>query len=419
MTPGTAQTAEPNDELFHDAFNASPIGIALENLEGQPLFANRFLCSMLGFSEEEMRSRHCVDFSPPEDAEKDSALFQQLRAGLIDRYQIEKRFIRRDGSLVWGRLSVFLLNRTSPLVVAMVEDITERRTAEEARSRHAAIVESSEDSIISKNLDAVITSWNSAAKRIFGYTEEEAIGQPIAILIPVELLDEENQILERLRAGERIEHYETIRVTKTGQRVNVSLCISPIKDLTGKIVGFSKIARDITERKRAEETLRASEERLRLALEAAHIGTFEWNIRTGVNTWTPALEAIYGLHPGEFGRTQTAFENLVHPDDRARVIELVEETLKTGQSTRGEWRVVWPDGSIHWIAGRWQVFRDESGEPSRMIGFNGDITERKLAEEAVRESEQRLRLATQVGRMYAYDWDVKSDLVVRYCWTDS
>jgi len=255
MKQDTAQAPEPNDELFHDAFNASPIGIAVENLEGQPLFANRFICSMLGFSEEEMRSRHCVDFSHPEDAERDWALFQQLRMGLIDRYQIEKRFIRRDGSLVWARLSIALLNRATPLVVAIVEDITEKRRAEEARFRHAAIVESSEDAIISKNLDAAIESWNVGAQRIFGYTESEVLGQLITILIPPELRDEENEILERLRAGERIEHYETIRMTKTGKKVNVSLSIAAIKDSSGTTVGFSKIARDITERKLAEAAL--------------------------------------------------------------------------------------------------------------------------------------------------------------------
>src|SRR5215472_3924568 len=116
--------------LFYDAFKASPIGIALENLEGQPLFVNPALCSMLGYSEEEMRGKHCVEFSPAEDAEKDWALFQQLRAGATDRYQLDKRFIRRDGSLIWGRLSISLLkNGSAPLVVAMVEDITEKRAA--------------------------------------------------------------------------------------------------------------------------------------------------------------------------------------------------------------------------------------------------------------------------------------------------
>jgi PAS domain S-box-containing protein len=251
-----SQNRTPDTQLFRDVFNASPIGIAVENLEGQPLFVNPAFCSMLGFSEEELRGKHCVEFSPPDDAEKDWTLFQQLRAGSIDHYQLEKRYFRRDGSLVWGRLSISLLNsRPSPLVVAMVEDITEKRRAEEARFRHAAIVESSKDAIISTTLDGVIQSWNAGAERIFGYTESEAVGQPITILIPREVWDEEQKILERLRTGHHIEHYETIRVAKAGRKVDVSLSISPIKDSSGRIVGFAKIAHDITERKLAEAAL--------------------------------------------------------------------------------------------------------------------------------------------------------------------
>jgi PAS domain S-box-containing protein len=303
--------------------------------------------------------------------------------------------------------------REGVLVTSAIRDVTERKLVEESRFRLAAIVESSEDAIISKNLDAVVLSWNAAAQRIFGYTEQEAVGRPITILIPPELREEANEILERLREGKRIDNYETVRVTKAGKKVNVSLSISPVKDSIGKIVGFSKIARDITDRMRAEEALRASEERLRLAQQVARIGTFEWNIRTGVNTWTPAMEAMYGLPPGGFGGTQTAWQNLVHAEDRARVNELVSESMKTGQPMMAEWRVAWPDGRVHWIAGHWQVLMDESGEPLRVVGVNGDVTERKLAEEALRESEQRLRLATQAGRMYAYDWDVRTNLVVR------
>src|SRR6266403_2089938 len=133
----------------------------------------------------------------------------------------------------------------------------------------------------------------------------------------------------------------------------------------------------------AEQVVRASEERLRLAQQAAGIGTFERNVRTGVVTWTPEMESMYGLPPGGFGQTQTAFENLIHPDDRPRAMELVGSALRTGQQTTGEWRVVWADGSVDWIAGRWQVFMNESGEPSRMIGVNMDITERKRTEEAL------------------------------------
>ena len=169
----------PDSQLFREVFHASPIGIAVENLEGQPLFVNPALCSMLGFSEEELRSKRCVDFSPPEDAEKDWALFQQLRAGTIDHYQLEKRYFRRDGSLLWGRLSISLLNsRPSPLIVAMVDDITDKKMAEEARFRHAAVIESSDDAIASGTLDGIIVSWNAGAEKIYGYTEAEAIGKP-------------------------------------------------------------------------------------------------------------------------------------------------------------------------------------------------------------------------------------------------
>jgi PAS domain S-box-containing protein len=133
----------------------------------------------------------------------------------------------------------------------------------------------------------------------------------------------------------------------------------------------------------AEQVVRASEERLRLAQQAAGIGTFERNVRTGVVTWTPEMESMYGLPPGDFAQTHAAFENLIHPDDRARVMELVDSALKTGQQTTGEWRVLWPDGSIHWIAGRWQVFMNELGEPLRVLGANIDVTGRKRTEEAV------------------------------------
>src|SRR6201998_4348384 len=281
-----SRTLTQATQLFHDVFNASPIGIAVENLEGQPLFVNPAFCSFLGSSEEELRNKHCVDFSPPEDAEKDWALFQQLRAGSIDHYQLEKRYFRRDGSLVWGSLSISLLKSSrSPLVLAMVEDITDKKNAEEARYRHAAVIESSDDAIASGTLDGIIVSWNTGAQKIYGYTEAEAVGKPISMLVPPELPDEENKILETLKSGNRIEHFETVRVTKTGNRIHVSLSISPIKDATGRTVAISGIARDITERKLAEEALPASEERLRLAQQSSRIGTFERDVRTGLATW--------------------------------------------------------------------------------------------------------------------------------------
>ena len=148
-------------------------------------------------------------------------------------------------------------------VVNFFHDITERKQAERAMGLLAAIVNSSDDAIISKNLDGAITSWNYGAERMFGYTAQEAVGRRIAMIIPPDRLDEEARILERLKAGERIEHYETVRVRKDGRNLDISLTISPLKDGAGSVIGASKVARDITDRKQAERDLRESQERLR------------------------------------------------------------------------------------------------------------------------------------------------------------
>ena len=139
-------------------------------------------------------------------------------------------------------------------------DVTERKEAEEERSRLAAIVESSDDAILSKTLDGIITSWNQAAERLYGYFAEEVVGQPISMLVPSDRPEEVPEILRKVRRGEKIEHLETVRVAKDGRLIDVSLTVSPVKGLDGNIVGASTIARDITERKRVEEALRGARE---------------------------------------------------------------------------------------------------------------------------------------------------------------
>src|SRR5688572_7058301 len=161
----------------------------------------------------------------------------------------------------------------APHVLGVAADATDLTRAEELRLRYAAIVESSGDAIIAKTLDGVISAWNAAAERMFGYTEHEAIGQPITMIIPPALFDEERDILRRLRAGERVDHYETVRVTKAGARIDVSVTISPLRDRAGMIIGCSKIARDITKAKQAEAALRQSQQRL--AREVARTKTLQ------------------------------------------------------------------------------------------------------------------------------------------------
>ena len=382
----TAPTAQPDIQLFRDAFNASPIGIAVENMDGQPLFVNPALCSMLGFSEDELRGKHCVQFSPPDDAEKDWTLFQKLRAGSIDQYQLEKRYFRRDGALFWGHLSLSLLNhRPSPLVLAMVQDITEKKTAEEARFRLAAIVESSEDAIVSGTLDGIIVSWNAGAQRIYGYTEAEAIGKPIAILLPPELPDEEAKILEMLSAGDRIEHFETTRVSKAGKRINISLSISPIKDSSGRTVGISGIARDLTERKRAEEALF----RYAAIVQSSDDAIISKTLDGVIVSWNKGAEQIYGHNQAEVvGKPIT----ILVPPELVKEENQILEKLRAGESIEHyeTLRVTKAGRKIN-VSLSISPIQDSTG---RTVGFSGisrDITERKQAEEAMREMNRALQ----------------------------
>jgi PAS domain S-box-containing protein len=192
-----------------------------------------------------------------------------------DSFPADYRIVKADGKVSWlsghGRVLDRQADGKAHRVIHVATDITERKQVEAALGESqqqlrwlASIVESSDDAIISKNLDGIITSWNRGAERVFGYTAEEAIGQPITIVIPHDRLDEERAILTRVRRGERIDHFETIRQRKHGSLIVVSLTVSPVKNAEGKIVGASKNARDITEQKRAQEQIAT------LAREAEH-----------------------------------------------------------------------------------------------------------------------------------------------------
>jgi PAS domain S-box-containing protein len=193
---------------------------------------------------------------------KFSIEFAELRSQLRNKryWAGELRHICKDGREVTVDSRMQLLGDDTVLEVN--RDVTQFRallaTLQESEQRLrwvAAIVESSDDAIVSKNLDGVITSWNKGAERVFGYSAEEAIGQPITIVIPHDRQDEEPTILTRIRRGERIEHFETIRQRKNGSLIVVSLSVSPVKDAEGKIVGASKIARDVTEQRRSQEMI--------------------------------------------------------------------------------------------------------------------------------------------------------------------
>ena len=209
------------------------------------------------------------------------------------------------------------------------------------------IVESSEDAIIGKTLDGRITSWNAGAERLYGYAAADVLGQPVSILVLYEYLDEFAKILQCLAVGQRVAPFETERRGKDGQLIQISLKVSPIMDATGAIVGASSIARDITEHKQAEAKLHESEERLSLAVQAADLGTWDWDIVANRIVWSSRCLALFGLSP-DTQITYERFLDALHPADREGIDCAVRTALDRHEEYKVEARTVWPDGSLHW-----------------------------------------------------------------------
>jgi PAS domain S-box-containing protein len=269
-----------------------------------------------------------------------------------------------------------------------------------ATQRSASIVESSDDAIISKNLNGIITTWNKGAQRIFGYSAEEVIGKPVMVLVPPDRHDEETNILERIRRSERVEHYETVRQGKYGNRIDISLTVSPVRNVEGKVVGASKIARDITEEKRAEQRLRESEARLQAAVDLVKLGRYEWNPQTNELRWDDTLKAMWGL-PAGAPVDYDLWRACVQPDDLA----LVEAEIQRCTDPRGdgvfdiEYRVVGKtDGVERWIATRGQT-NFENHVPVSFHGVALDVTHRKNIERTLeRRVEARTHELEKVNR---------------------
>jgi PAS domain S-box-containing protein len=256
------------------------------------------------------------------------------------------------------------------------------------RLRLAAIVQSSNDAIISTDLNGIVQSWNPAAERMFGFTEAEAIGQSIALFVSSEHRDEQRRVLERVRAGELVRDYETIRVTKSGRRLDVSVTASLVRDAAGTLVGISGIVRDVTERNRALAALRESEARFRLIADSAPM--MLW--MTGIDKfctyvsrgWIEFTGRPFEAHLG------AGWSESIHPDDVGYSLRTFEEACDRRESFRMEYRVRRHDGQYRWVLDSGAPRFDADGGYAGFIGSAMDVTEHRLAEEALSNLNHRL-----------------------------
>jgi PAS domain S-box-containing protein len=257
----------------------------------------------------------------------------------------------------------------------------------------AAIVESSTDAILSQNLNNIIQSWNQGAERLFGYRAEEMISQPITRLIPPRLHNREFQMQERIRNGEQITPYETVRLCKDGTEISVSLTISPIRDRKGRLIGISRIVHDITKHMSMAEALREKEEQLSMALLASGTGTYRWNIQTDEIQWNESLKQVCGLETGE-GKTFSTLKDWlahIHPDDRPAYLAALKRCLDKGDELDIEYRIIDPKGATRWLADKGKVFLGAAEQPLYLMGACVDITEHQSQETQLRQQAELLK----------------------------
>jgi PAS domain S-box-containing protein len=344
------------------------------------------------------------------------------------------RFNRADGSVQWIKWDVrpwrTTLGEIGGILIA-TEDITDQKKAEaavrESEERLTLALAGGDLAIWDWDIESGHVNFNERWARMREYEPSEIAPHVNSWThgIHADDLSVVKDTLDRYLRGQHATYECEMRVrTRSGgwrwilDRGKISA-----RDSEGRPIRMSGTELDITERKRTDEALRdaqarlqrwnaeleeavnvrtaelhESQQRLDLAQRAARIGTFDWNLQTGVNVWTQQLEAMYGLKAGEFAGTQRAWEDFVHPDDRENTIAGVNHSLATGEQVEREFRVIWHDGTLRWLLARWQMLPDHAGQPLRVIGINIDITERKKAEEELRSTQDRLRaLGTELN----------------------
>ena len=377
-------------EHFRAIVETTPECVKVVGADGTLLLMNSAGLEMLGAaSPSEVVGKSVYDLIAPQDRDRFRGFNEGIckgGAGAIEFDIVGLQGVRRH---MEAHAAPMRYSDGRMVHLAITRDITERKRTERAALLLSAIVESSDDAIISKDLNGVITSWNKSAARLFGYTAAEAVGQSVTILIPPDRLDEEPRILDRLRRGERVDHFETVRRHKDGAPIDISLTISPVKDASGIVIGASKIARDITDRKHTEAALLASEAKFRQLADA--MPQIVWTARP--DGYLDYLNERWYEFTG-FSRNmpdEHLWDLILHPDDLERTRETWRGCLQSGEPLNVEYRFRDArENRFRWFMGRALPIRDSDGNIVKWFGSCVDIDDQKRVEDDLRRANEGL-----------------------------
>jgi len=386
------EALQQSEQRWRTAFENSAISIMMRNLEGRFIAANSVFQHMLGYTESELCQLNFMDVTHEEDRKTELQLIGEILEGKRQHYQIEKRYRRKDGALLWVRNNVALvpgMRDAPPFLFAVVEDITGRKQEESARryseERHRVVVETANDAVVSADESGAIQFANPATMRVFGYDAAELIGKPLTVLMP-EFMQKlhENGFRRYLATGQRHVNWQGSEFTglrKNGQEFPVEVSFGELT-MNGRRV-FTGFIRDISERKRAEEALRRSEAFLAEAQRLSHTGSWHWNVRSGEVSWSREYCDIFDFDFEKDKPSYPLFISRVHPEDRPKVEQILWADVREKRDFDGEYRLLLPDGSIKYLHSLGKCSVSRSGEVE-YIGAVIDITERKRVEEAFR-----------------------------------